>query len=416
MLQVFDQSLIDEGLITVELSGWQCNSLHVLAEKGAYRLFDQILEELQTRPSPERVTAIECTNSSGATPMWVTVRNGNYHILESLATSGANFHTRDDLQRTLRHAACLGVPAESVLLFLAKSHLDLETRDSQNQTPLYLAVKSRSLQVVGNLLSFGADIEARSNDNDEPVLLTAAGVGDASIVQLLLIKGARLEATDSGGKTALYVAAQQGHEMIAQALMNHGAHVEGSTDDGNAALQVAIRNGYETVVHALLKRGADIEATDSPVDKTLLAAASHDRPETILALCDAGANVGGKDCHGRMVLYRVPRCGLSWAVEKLLERGFRCDVQDDCGETSLHNAMFQADHRTAKKLIEWKAPILWANERLLSPFNLASDDHREDAADHTLRTREQDMVQPPLDHGSKLEARDTRVGDRCTKL
>ncbi|KAK3178024.1 hypothetical protein OEA41_000156 [Lepraria neglecta] len=132
---------------------------------------------------------------------------------------------------------------------------------------------------------------------------------------------------------------------------------------------------------ALLKHGADIEATDSPVDKNLLAAASHDRPETILALCDAGANVGGKDCHGRMVLYCVPTCGLSWAVKKLLERGFRCDVQDDCGETSLHNAMFQADHRTAKKLIEWKAPIVWANERLPSPLDLASDDHREDAAD-----------------------------------
>ena len=189
--------------------------------------------------------------------------------------------------------------------------------------------------------------------------------------------------------------------------MSHGAHVEGSTDERNTALQVAIRSGYETVVHALLEHGADIDATDSPVDKTLLAAASHDRPETILVLCDARANVGGKDCHGRMVLYRVPICGLSWAVEKLLERGFRCDVQDDCGETSLHNAMFQADHRTAKKLIECKAPIVWANERLPSPLDLASDDHREDAAaDHTLRTREQDILQPSLDHGSKLEARD----------
>lgn len=183
--------------------------------------------------------------------------------------------------------------------------------------------------------------------------------------------------------------------------MSHGAHVEASPDDGITALRVAIRNGYETVVYTLLKHGADIEATDSPVDKTLLAAASHDRPETILALCDAGANVSGKDCHGRMVLYRVPTCGLSWAVEKLLERGFRCDVQDDCGETSQHNALFQADHRTAKKLIEWKTPIVWANERLSSPLDL------EDAADHTLRTREQDIVQPPLDHGSKLEARDT---------
>lgn len=141
-------------------------------------------------------------------------------ILESLATSGANFHTRDDLQRTLWHAACLGVPAESVLHFLAKSDLDFKTRDFQNQTPLYLAVKSRSLQAVGKLLSFGATIEAGSNDNDEPVLLTAARVGDASIVQLLLTKGARLEARDSGGKTALYIAAQQGHEMIVQALMS----------------------------------------------------------------------------------------------------------------------------------------------------------------------------------------------------
>lgn len=123
--------------------------------------------------------------------MWVAVRNGNSHILESLTTSRANFHTRDYPQRTLWHAACLRVPADSVLHFLAKSDLDFETRDSQNQTPLYLAVKSRSLQAVGKLFSFRADIEARSNDNDEPVLLTAAWVGDACIVQLLLIKDAR---------------------------------------------------------------------------------------------------------------------------------------------------------------------------------------------------------------------------------
>ena len=53
MMQLLDQSLIDEGLIAVKLCGWQCHCLHVLAEKGAYRLFDRILEELQTRPVRE---------------------------------------------------------------------------------------------------------------------------------------------------------------------------------------------------------------------------------------------------------------------------------------------------------------------------------------------------------------------------
>ncbi|MCL7030465.1 hypothetical protein MKW94_024312, partial [Papaver nudicaule] len=116
--------------------------------------------------------------------------------------------------------------------------LDVDVKDKNGHTPLYLATVKGCLDTVMYLLEKGANADASDHTNHTPLHCAAKIViigkycdciknftylGDLKIMTLLLSRGVRVD-VPSGSGTALLVAACTGHQDAVKLLLNHGAN------------------------------------------------------------------------------------------------------------------------------------------------------------------------------------------------
>jgi len=78
---------------------------------------------------------------------------------------------------------------------------DVNARDNEDWTPLYLAAWEGRLDFAQMLLEHGAAVNARTTDDGETPLHRASGSGHIDVVRLLLEHGADPNISDSHGRT-----------------------------------------------------------------------------------------------------------------------------------------------------------------------------------------------------------------------
>lgn len=95
--------------------------------------------------------------------------------------------------------------------------------DKTGQSPLTMAIRRNSKQIVEILLDNGADINLKNTKGQTP-LVVACKKGNFEIVKMLLDRGANIYLEDVYGKTALMYALYNKKSDILQALLNvyHG--------------------------------------------------------------------------------------------------------------------------------------------------------------------------------------------------
>ena len=103
---------------------------------------------------------------------------------------------------------------------LLKAGAILETHTTDDGlTPLHLAVKSGSLDLVQLLLEYGGDIKAQTA-KQRTVLHFATALGNESLVKLALDRGVEEDSSDIYGIRPIYDAP---NAAIARLLLDHGA-------------------------------------------------------------------------------------------------------------------------------------------------------------------------------------------------
>lgn len=116
------------------------------------------------------------------------------------------------------------------------------------ETPLLLAIQSKSLQLVNLLLERGAELHepARRGLKRTP-LQAACETGSYTMVEFLLKKGARVNdaAAERHGGTALQLAAKSGSLKIVRLLLDNGAdpYMPKSKVEGQTAFEAAAESG-----------------------------------------------------------------------------------------------------------------------------------------------------------------------------
>ena len=134
--------------------------------------------------------------------------------------------------------------------------------DLYGDTPLLWAAGFGHKEVVGMLITKGADVNAKSGGGWTP-LHYATGGNDKEIVLLLIAKGADLNAKNANDRiTPLHWAAWRGHKEIAELLITKGADVNTKNKNGGTPLHNAIWKGHKKIVELLIAKGADLNATD----------------------------------------------------------------------------------------------------------------------------------------------------------
>jgi hypothetical protein len=186
-------------------------------------------------------------------------------------------------QMTGLHLAAYFGLKEAIAL-LENGH-DLNSKDSDGQTPLSWAAQNGHEAVVRLLLEKSAELETKDNHYGQTPLSWAARNGHEAVVALLLEKGVGLETKDKYfSQTPLSWAARNGHEAVVTLLLEKGAGLETKDSYSQTPLSWAAQNGHEAVVTLLLGKGAELETKDNYYDRTPLSWAAGSGHEAVVAL------------------------------------------------------------------------------------------------------------------------------------
>ncbi|KAG0647605.1 Ankyrin repeat domain-containing [Hyphodiscus hymeniophilus] len=235
----------------------------------------------------------------------------------------------------------------------------VDVEDAEQETPLSWAAIHGHDTVVKLLLENGADLETRDQFGLTP-LSSAADCGHKEVTRLLLTAGANIESKDTDGRTPLFKAATRGSLFEADAtsgvvrlLLEAGADLDSKNTYGRTPLFEAAGLGHEEVVRLLLEAGADRESKDDLGHTPLFAAAAtfiHD--EVIRLLLEAGADLENKDKLGRTPLFEAIEKGVAEAVQLLLEAGADLKSKDNLGRTPLFYAAQRGKVEAVQLLLE----------------------------------------------------------------
>jgi ankyrin repeat protein len=141
---------------------------------------------------------------------------------------------------------------ESVRILHSDFKADLNEIHPNGSTPILTALDSSYIDILGELLAFGAD--PNRDANGALPLLNAAEMAEPKCLSMLLEAGADPnKIRQSDGSNALMQAAYYGRTEAVTKLMERGAELELMDKAGNTAMDYAANRGHEEIVMLLLE-------------------------------------------------------------------------------------------------------------------------------------------------------------------
>uniref|UniRef100_A0A3B4XB90 Ankyrin repeat and SOCS box containing 15b n=1 Tax=Seriola lalandi dorsalis TaxID=1841481 RepID=A0A3B4XB90_SERLL len=202
-----------------------------------------IRESIQDAHKP--TSSLQTNRYEGPYSLYVIVYLTVYLTLEE--------HTEDgDTALTLAVEAGLVENVSMLLQHTASPH----NTNSRNESPLLIAVRQSSYDMVLSLIMGGAFVEQ--------VCLTkwtatheAAKVGCPAILMLLLRHGAKVTSQDRHGVTPLGIAPEYGNTEALDILIQHGGDVNAQASNGDTVLYDASGSGNLDCIKLLLQHEAN---------------------------------------------------------------------------------------------------------------------------------------------------------------
>ena len=153
--------------------------------------------------------------------------------------------------------------------------VDVNGRDSLDQTPLIAAVSQDSLLGVTELLKRGAKLDIVDKAGWTPLHFATFFSDDTDVMAALLDAGAAVNARNDRGITALYFAAATGHEAQVKLLLARGADKTIASKTGWTPLRITKVKGIEPIAKLLDPDGkGDGSPEPAPVTAAGAAAAA----------------------------------------------------------------------------------------------------------------------------------------------
>ena len=140
---------------------------------------------------------------------------------------------------------------------------------SYRRTPLHVAVLNGGGETLSALLespSCRPALDTKDSDGQTPLSLALSrGMPEAAVE--LLRGGASVDVADAEGRTLLHRAISSADAEGALFLLNNGADIDVRTGEGETPLSLAIEGNLPSVVECLCRRGADLSAAASNNNK-----------------------------------------------------------------------------------------------------------------------------------------------------
>ena len=369
-------------------------------------------------------------NVAGLTPLHRAAMEGDIEAFNALLDAGARMWENTLTGQCLLHLAAMGGNAEIVAKTLEKRPKDVYARTRDKTTPLMLAAKYASAEivrlliaadalvnaqhagggtplhnaafnhnraVVAALIEAGADVNVSSHDGVTPLMMSA-GVGDQEIFQLLRSHTATF-GDIPGGLTPLHLAAQGGDvELMKYIRQTYDIDIDARSTTGVTPLLTAARTGKTNAVTWLIEMGADPLAVAATGHTVLHLAADGGHTETVQAMIPLEADLdAGTSNDGQTALMRAALHGHDKIVSDLLEAGADSTLANAGGTTALHLAALGGHTHALKALLASEVNVnALCEPNGKTPLMLAAEGGHERAvmlllkagADATIRTQQ----------------------------
>ncbi|XP_066877641.1 rabankyrin-5 isoform X5 [Kogia breviceps] len=326
-------------------------------------------------------TPLHLVASYGSKKHSADVMSEMAQIAEALLQAGANPNMQDSKGRSPLH---LSIMARNEYVFnqlLQCKQLDLELKDHEGSTALWLAVQYITVSSDQSVNPF----------EDLPVV-NGTSFDENSFAARLIQRGSNTNAPDTiTGNCLLQQAAEAGNEAAALFLATNGAHVNHRNKWGETPLHTACRHGLANLTAELLQQGANPnlqteEALPSPKEPASLPssaggssvylqtplhmAIAYNHPDVVSVILEQKANAlhatnnlqiipdfSLKDSQDQTVLGLALWTGMHTIAAQLLGSGACINDTVSDGHTLLHMAMQRQDSKSALFLLEHQADI-----------------------------------------------------------
>ncbi|XP_037664488.1 rabankyrin-5 isoform X2 [Choloepus didactylus] len=300
-------------------------------------------------------------------------------IAEALLQAGANPNMQDSKGRTPLHLSILARNEYVFNQLLQCKQLDLELKDHEGSTALWLAVQYITVSSDQSVNPF----------EDTPVV-NGTSFDENTFAAKLIQRGSNTDAPDTmTGNCLLQRAAGAGNEAAALFLATNGAHVNHRNKWGETPLHTACRHGLANLTAELLQQGANPnlqteEAQPLPKEAATLIgtmdsvylqtplhmAIAYNHPDVVSIILEQKANAlhatnnlqiipdfSLKDSRDQTVLGLALWTGMHTIAAQLLGSGASINDTMSDGQTLLHMAIQHQDSKSALFLLEHQADI-----------------------------------------------------------
>ncbi|MHB9147322.1 MAG: ankyrin repeat domain-containing protein [Candidatus Amoebophilus sp.] len=173
----------------------------------------------------------------GYTPLHLAANKGYTEIVRLLLNQGANAYAIDYNGLSALHLASLHGHMPVVNLLLQRT--DVNIKDKDGYSPLFLATRSQNIHMVEVLINRGAYVNVKNKLGNTP-LYEAVGKVNLDMVILLCSKGADVNVQNIYGWTPLHLAVGRCRKIV-QYLIASGADINVKNDDGLTPLQLVMQ-------------------------------------------------------------------------------------------------------------------------------------------------------------------------------
>jgi ankyrin repeat protein len=184
---------------------------------------------------------------------------GNISQINQLIVADSNaIHLTGNDGKTVLHYAVLGNHRLLVQL-LIQLGADINHISSIEGTPVHLAIKNSSIDILECLLSF-----EMSQYNIDIGLNYAVGKNNLDMVNMLLSKKANVNYSSRNIDPALFLAVESRNISIASVILEDGANVNQKVSiSGNRAIHASVFNNDIAMTELLIQYGADVDAVNN---------------------------------------------------------------------------------------------------------------------------------------------------------
>ena len=276
---------------------------------------------------------------------------------------------------------------------LIKSGADVDSVDSDRNSPLFYAVKKNNYKISKILIENWADVncysymdskilrEAISNQNIElskllienGAIITLDNIVNAikssndNLLKLICennIKDILKEKNEHGQSINLDAAVESNIPELIKTLVTSGVDVNYRNTSGSSWLSSSCKLGYYDMAKTLIELGANINLADNYGMTPIIFASWYGHSEIVKLLIDHGAEVNAKTIDGTSALMFAASAGNSDVIKLLIDKGAKIEAKNNNGVTAAMEALTSSQTEALSLLKSKGADIAAAEEEL----------------------------------------------------